>query len=239
MAPRPPRRGLVNLVPCLVGRRRRGPPALPSSATPSVDAQAPDAKPAWRGVQLGARLGYSLPAGTLSSAGSSTHLSNLETASVPIGIDAGYRFSHAVYVGGTLAWGPGIAPNSRSTCPAPASCFRQDAQLRLDVRLYTHPRARGAWWFGFGTGWEVAAFSEGASGNSETATLTGPVLADLQAGFEANRSTPLISPFFGMAIAEFLTQGQNPAHGQVSTWIPDPGIHLWFTLGLRGEFGPW
>jgi hypothetical protein len=196
-----------------------------------------------RGPQLGARIGYSLPIGTIASATSGTsapptHLSDLETASVPIGIDAGFRFSHAVYVGGTITWGPGIAPNSQATCPTGASCFRQNAELRLDARFYFARGRQVQWWTSLGTGWEVAAFSQSNQGNTITSTLTGPILANAQIGFDL-RQDPAIGPYFGLAVAEFLTQGLNPAATHVSTWMPDPGVHTWITLGLRGSYGPW
>jgi len=161
-----------------------------------------------RGVQLGARLGYSLPTGTLSNdPAASTHLSDLETASVPIGIDAGFRFSHVAYLGATLAWGPGIAPNNPATCPGGVSCFRQDAQLRVEGRLYFDPSKNVNWWMGFGAGWEVAAFAQTVGTSTVTATFTGPVLADLQIGFDS-RTQPAIGPYFGLTLAEFVTGDQ-------------------------------
>jgi hypothetical protein len=195
---------------------------------------------AQRGLQLGARLGYSLPLGSLSDDPSlNTSMSHLETASVPIGIDAGYRLSPRVYVGGTLAWGPGIAPNSPGTCPANASCFRQDAQLRAEARYYFAPERRTAWWASFGAGWEVAAFSQSSQGHSVTATMTGPVFADLELGFDIRRGARGIGPYLGWSTAGFLTHGQSPAAAPVATWIDRPSLHVWFTLGLRGAYGPW
>ncbi len=208
----------------------------PAEASPQPTLEA---LPAERGLQLGARLGYALPVGSLSSNSSlSTPLSNLETASVPIGVDAGFRLSRGVYLGGTLAWGPGIAPNTKGTCALNASCFRQDAQLRAEARFYFTPERRVSWWASVGTGWEVAAFSESTGGNGATATLTGP-LADLELGFDSRRGAVAIGPYFGWSIAEFLTHGQSPAEAPVPTWIDDPSVHVWFTLGLRGAYGPW
>jgi hypothetical protein len=191
-----------------------------------------------RGVQLGLRLAYSLPTGTLSSgAATSTHLSDLETASVPIGLDAGFRFSHRAYLGATLAWGPGIAPNNPATCPAGLSCFRQDAQLRVEGRLYFDPGKKVDWWMGFGAGWEIAAFAQTSGPSTVTATFTGPVFGDVQIGFDS-RTQPAIGPYIGLTFAEFVTEGINPAAAPVSTWL-DPSLHVWFTLGLHGSYGLW
>ncbi|HTQ43034.1 MAG TPA: hypothetical protein VMI75_09795 [Polyangiaceae bacterium] len=196
--------------------------------------------PAERGLQLGVRLGYALPGGPLSNSASlNTSMSHLETASVPIGIDAGYRLSPHVYLGGTLAWGAGLPPNTAGTCPTNASCFRQDAQLRAEARYYFIPERRVSWWASIGTGWEVAAFSESAQSRSATATLTGPVLVDFQLGFDVRRRALGIGPYLGLSLAEFLTHGLSPAETPEPTWIDSPSPHVWFTLGLRGAYGPW
>jgi hypothetical protein len=221
--------------------------ALAADRDPDGDAR-PDAPrepilepmPAQRGLQLGAHLAYSLPAGALSDDSSlNTSMSHLETSLVPIGVDAGYRVSPRVYVGGTLAWGAGIPPNTAGTCRANASCFRQDAQLRAEARYYLAPDRRVAWWASIGTGWELATFSQSAQGQSVTATLTGPVLADFEFGFDVRRGAGGMGPYVGLSFAEFLTHGQSPAETPVPTWIDNPSVHVLFTLGLRGDYGPW
>ncbi len=210
--------------------------SLEPESEPEPDKEEPAEE---RGVQLGARLGYSLPTGTLSDGlAASTHLSDLETASVPIGIDAGFRFSHLAYLGATLAWGPGIAPNNPATCPTGVSCFRQDAQLRVEGRLYFDPNKNVNWWMGFGAGWEVAAFAQTVGPSTVTATFTGPVFGDLQIGFDS-RTQPAIGPYFGLTFAEFVTEGINPAAVPVSATIHNSSLHVWFTLGLHGSFGLW
>jgi len=221
--------------------------ALAANGDPDADAhpEAPrrnpfEPLPAERGLQLGASFGYALPAGALSENPSlNTSLSLLETASLPIGIDAGYRLSPRVYVGGTLVWGAGLPPNTQGNCPANASCFRQDAQLRAQSRYYFAPERRVSWWASIGTGWEVAAFSQSVNGNGVTATLTGPVFADLELGFDVRRGALGIGPYIGFSLGEFLTHGQSPAETPVPTWIDNPSMHAWVTLGLRGDYGPW
>ncbi|HEX8796730.1 MAG TPA: hypothetical protein VF765_37520 [Polyangiaceae bacterium] len=211
-----------------------------SAPTPAAPEPTVEPTLAQRGLQLGARLGYALPTGALSNNASlSTPISQLETASVPIGIDAGYRLSPTAYLGGTVAWGPGIAPNAQGTCAAGASCFRQDAQLRAEARFYFTPERRVTWWASAGAGWEVAAFSQSVNGNGVTATLTGPVLADLELGFDTRRSASAVGLYFGLSLAEFLTHGESPAATPVATWIDSPSFHAWFTLGLKGSYGPW
>jgi hypothetical protein len=172
------------------------------------------------------------------SDGQSSHLSDLETASVPVGLDAGYRFSRQLYLGGSIEWGPGVSPNSQATCPANVSCFRHNAQLLVDARLYLEPDARGGWWLGFAAGWEFAAFSQTYRDATVTSTFTGPVFSSLQFGFDSRTGPTTIGPYLGLAVAEFVTEGVNPAATPASTWIPEPGVHAWLTLGLRVAYGP-
>lgn len=216
----------------------------PALAEEPEEVPPPLRMPALRGPQLGARLGYALPMGTLAGTASAlnTRLSALETASVPIGVDVGYRFSPYLYLGGTLAWGAGIAPNSPGPCQqTDVSCFRQDVQLRVESRFYFAPyaRTRPGGWLAVGLGWEVASFWQSVGGSTTTATLTGPILPDLQLGFDVQRGPLGIGPYLGVAFAEFVTHGVDPAATPASTWIDDRAVHTWITLGVHGSYGLW
>ncbi|HEY8089766.1 MAG TPA: hypothetical protein VIF09_18025 [Polyangiaceae bacterium] len=197
--------------------------------------------PAPRGVQLGARVGYALPAGRLGgTGGTSSSLSDLETAAIPVGVDAGYRLSPRLYVGGTAVWGPGTAPTAASPCSSSAvSCSRQEGQLRGEVRLYLAPEAKVGGWLAAGAGWEVASFGETVGGHTITATRTGFVLPDVELGFDVRRGATAVGLYFGLSVAMFLTQGLDPSSPPTSTWVGDPTVHTWMTFGLRGSYGPW
>jgi hypothetical protein len=101
------------------------------------------------------------------------------------------------------------------------------------------PERRVDWWMGFSAGWEIAAFSQTYQGSTVTSTLTGPVFADLQFGFESRIEKGRIGPYVSLAIGEFVTEGVNPSATPVQTWIPDPQLHTWITLGFRGTYQPW
>jgi hypothetical protein len=207
------------------------PPTFPSTPSPM---------PVDRGFQLGARLGYALPTGRLDS-NSGTPVSSLETAIVPIGIDAGYRVSRYVYLGGTFAWAPGVAPNQTGNpCQQPGvSCFRQDAQLRGEARFYFAPYAKTGGWFGLGMGWEIASFAHSVGSSTTTGTRTGPVLPDMQLGFDIRRGATAVGLYLGVSVAMYLTEGLNPPYQPEATWIDDRAVHTWITLGMRGSYGPW
>ncbi len=224
--------------------------ALASAAHPALaraETSSPDLSPvsplrADHGLQLGVRLGYSLPTGSIGGDATSagTSLSHLETAVVPIGVDAGYRLAPRLYVGGTATWGPATAAAGPNPCSAPGvSCFRQDAQVRGELRVYLAPYGKVGWWASVGAGWEFASFAQSVRGSTTTATLTGPVIPDFQLGFDIRRQATAVGFYFGLSVAEFVTQGVDPAAAPESAWISDRAIHTYVTLGMRGSYGPW
>ena len=203
----------------------------------------PSPMPVSRGLQLGARLGYALPTGHMGGSAQvpSSSISDLETAIIPIGIDAGMRLSPGVYVGGTAVWAPGLAPNQTgNTCQAQGvSCFRQDAQLRGEARFYFAPQAKTGGWFALGAGWEIASFAQTVGSSTTTALRTGPILPDMQLGFDIRRSAVAVGLYLGVSVAMFVTQGLDPSPQPVPTWIDDHSVHTWITWGVRGSYGPW
>jgi hypothetical protein len=205
-------------------------------------APAPEAFPFHRGVLLGARLGYAWPTGMLggTNSGLNSHLSDLETASVPVGIDAGYRFTRVFTLGGTAIWAPGITPNAGGPCKtAGVSCAEHDAQVRLDARFTFAPEAKVTGWFALGLGWEFATFSQTNSGGaSVTSTLTGPIFPDVELGFDVRGRQLAMGPYLGVTGSTFVTDGVSPSATPVSTWIHDATPHTWITIGLRATYDP-
>jgi hypothetical protein len=225
-----------------------------AQVTPTGDAEptpanveenaAPPAPPAPRptsGVQLGARLGYSLPVGPFGTQadGLGSDISDQLTAVVPLAIDAGYIVGRWLYLGSSIAWAPGIAPNTPGPCQTfGVGCFRQDVQVLLDARVYMTPDARVTGWVSVDAGWELATFATTVGSSTVTATYSGPILFDGRIGFEVRSQAVAVAPYLGVAVGEFLTHGLDPSAAPVPTWI-GTAAHEWITLGLRGTYGPW
>jgi len=209
--------------------------------TPPPDRPSP--MPVPRGLQLGARIGYALPTGRFGgdASNASGSISDVETAIVPLGVDAGYRLTPHLYVGGTAVWAPGTAPHEAGNpCVQPGvSCFRQDAQLRGEARFYFAPDAKVGGWLSVGAGWEVASFAQSVGSSTITATRTGPILPDMQLGFDIRRGATAVGFYFGVSLAMYVTQGVDPSSTPVATWFEEHAVHSWITLGMRGSYGPW
>jgi hypothetical protein len=193
-----------------------------------------DPMPVEQGVQVGARLGFAAPSGNLYSG--SARMSDLDSATVPIGIDLGYRLSPGTYLGVTVAWGAGLSGLS-TTCPPPASCFKDDSQIRFEVREYLAPHGKVGWWIGAGAGWELFGFGRTVGDSTTTATFQGPVFADVQLGVDFRKGMFAAGPYVGMTIGEFTTEALDPAPGGEPGI--SPSVHVWLSLGMRVSYGPW
>jgi hypothetical protein len=219
--------------------------ALAQSAAPAPEganpAQPPTpVPPVFHRVQLGLGLGYSLPIGPLGTQADrlGSDISDLETAAVPIAIDAGYFARRWLYLGGSLVWGPGSGPHSTgSTCTTPGvHCFRQDAQLLAEARVYMTPAAPTRAWVSVDVGWELATFATSVGASTLTSTYSGPILFDGRLGFEGPVGPLTIAPYLGVAVGEFVTRGLNPSSAPVGTWIATAN-HEWVTVGVRLAYG--
>jgi hypothetical protein len=191
--------------------------------------------PATRGWELGARLGMAHPGGPVGAGAYATtpNVSDVAQTWVPLGIEGGYRFSPVVYAGATLAWGP-LVGNQSGLCSA---CnFRYDLQVRPEVRLYLNPRGTVDPWFSVGPGWEVLHVSIGDSPSGD-ATYEGP-FGEAEFGVDVRLHALAIGPYLGAAVGGFVTRSLDPepAHESSSFGMAP---HEWFTLGVRGSYGPW
>jgi hypothetical protein len=226
---------LASLLPCT---RALAQEELPQSADQPPGP--PEPPPFHRGLQLGARLGYSVPVGSVTPGSGGTQISNLETASVPIGVDFGVRVSPVTYLGATVSWGPGLSPNNSGACSlSNVHCSEHDAQARLEARFYLRPHANPTGWLALGAGWEVATFNQSiAGGYAVTSTYTGPIFPDMQLGVDWRSGDILFGPYVGATISTFMTAGQDPTTSSVPTMVPSPSQHAWLTIGFHGTYGP-
>ena len=119
------------------------------------------------------------------------------------------------------------------------SCFRQDAQLRGEARFYFAPDAKVGGWLAVGAGWEVASFAQSVGSSTTTATRTGPILPDMQLGFDIRHGATAVGFYLGVSLAMYVTQGVDPSSTPVATWFEEHAVHSWITLGMRGSYGPW
>lgn len=192
-------------------------------------AAADDAEP--RGIELGLRLGGSLPLG---SASSGTNLKDVLTVRLPVWIDAGYRISPHVYVGayfqyGTLSVGDAVSTACSITG---GDCFAYDLQAGIMAAYHILPDKKFDPWLGLGIGYEWASI-HGVGPGDTNEKLSGLQFANLQLGADY-KPTPGFGagPFVGFSFASYSTEtvGGNTPTGFSSA------LHEWFTFGVRGVY---
>ncbi len=103
--------------------------------------------------------------------------------------------------------------------------------------------AGGTWagrfdpWVGLGTGFESAIVHlETQAGARSHQSYNGLEYGNLQLGADYVAAPMHLGAFAGLSLAEFLGTTQTNPTGSHGYEIPDPALHLWFSLGVRGQY---
>lgn len=206
--------------------------ALPRSgrAESAVDpflASSPQASPE-SGISLGARLGFGAPLGRTSQG---NDLARTFSGSLPLQIDAGWRFNANLYAGiyfqaAALQLDDGL--RQAQGCDADGvSCSSSDLRIGVDVAYTFRPRARVSPWLGFGAGFETAKLTVSQGGSSQDFTWKGFELAHVTAGLDL-RPFPAVrmGPFANLTVARFTSVDSSFDASQGA-------FHGWLQLGVR------
>lgn len=195
-------------------------------ATSSSEVKAPS-----NTLELGARLGYSLPAG---STAENQSLSDGFSGQLPVQIDVGYRINPHFYVG---AYGQLGYAFPKSDCASGASCSGLDTRVGISAQYHILPEAKFDPWVGVGTGyeWLTAKVSQGDASASETAH--GFEFVNLQLGGDYRVSNQFaIGPFASLSLGQFSKQSLSLNGRDTSGDIDKTALHEWITLGVKGTF---
>lgn len=193
------------------------------------------------GVQVGVRLGYSLPMGE--SVKDSKMSDGLKSA-IPIQLDVGYRVMPALVVGGFFSYAPLQLKDGEQGCPSGADC--SNYQMRFGVQGHYHlmPTEKLDPWLGAGIGYEMVG-SKASKGSVESSfTYGGLEFLSLQAGADYKVMPKLgIGPYLNFALAQYSSTsvkvtGTGVADFDKSEDVPSDkkAMHQWLTIGVRGAF---
>lgn len=234
------------------------PAAPPEYPVPMAEYPALGAQPDWmanRGLQLGARVGYSFGAGDIYSG---LGVSDTSNGSVPVMIDLGFRALPELYVGAFGQYAPVFLKTNPASCPDGFTCSAADLRFGLEADLHVAPRTRLDPYIGIGVGYEVLRTTfEGTSpvplptgatakGRVDTSiTDRGWEYAALTLGFDYRLSSGVgVGPFATATLGAFdahtgttaVTVNGRSASNAVSD-MPH-ATHETFIVGLRGTFNP-
>ena len=197
------------------------------------------------GFEGGARLGVGIPFGKLDGRDKDNEsINSFISATVPIWLDAGYRFNGRFYLGAYAILAPGITNGSNCTeCSA--------ANYRIGVNGHVHFIPEGTLdpYIGFGAGYEVISLSrknvplQNAAGQTALGTVDltakGWEVANLQFGMDI-RVTDLvrIRPFISLGLD--ITTKAGATIGSTTSEVTDldTTVHEWLSFGVGGVFNP-
>jgi hypothetical protein len=165
------------------------------------------------------------------------------TGILPIWFDAGYRIIPELYLGGYFQWGVGFV--STDVCVAPlTSCSGDD--VRFGLNLHWHVKSAlgaGAWsqhfdpWIGVGTGYEIATITLERGEDKSHVTYRGFEFGSLQLGGDyLGLGSMRLGGFASISLGQFNRTTVSVPTGANAFAVPDPAVHSWLLLGLRGQY---
>lgn len=197
------------------------------------------------GFEGGARLGVALPFGKFDGRDKDDEkISEFISATVPIWLDAGYRFNGRWYVGAYAIIAPGITNGSNCT-----ECSAANYKLGINGHLHFIPEGPLDPYIGFGAGYDVVTLSrknvtlQNAAGQTALGTVDltakGWQIANLQFGMDI-RVTNLvrIRPFLSLGLD--VTTKAGATIGSTTTEVTDldTTVHEWLSFGVGGVLNP-
>ena len=193
------------------------------------------------GVEVGLRTGYTLPMGDAmgqtTGVKSDTTMSDVISGGIPIWIDAGYRLTPNVYVGGFFQYGILFINTDHETyCKASGiSCSANDIMFGVNAHYHFMPNATFDPWAGIGVGYEIFNFSMSGNGTAtSTSSLNGFQFVNVQLGGDYKPTPQLgVGPFVMFSLNQY---GNCSVTGGSNCSIAQTALHEFLTFGIRGEY---
>ena len=177
-------------------------------------------------LELGARLGYSIPWGNISG---DYVLGDTAENRIPLIVELGLRFHGRLSVGMYLGYS---AVNLNSN-----GYFTAANIVDVGLQAAFHMNHRG-WvdpWIGGGIGWEILNYHQTVAGVESTGDLNG-VSFKLDGGidFMVIERTLGIGTFVAITFAQY--NNCDVGASDTNCTVPDQRWHGWFTVGARGYY---
>jgi len=192
------------------------------------------------GFSVGARLGFGFPFGdraTVVGVPQSMGPSANYTGLVPIWIDAGYRFTKVVYVGGYFQYGFLLV--GEHGCPPPVTgCNARDIRAGAAVHVHFMPRSAADLWVGLGLGYEGSSITYDNGVQSATRSNDGIEFANVQVGLDMHPRFGIDwGPFVSFSVDQYRNETQTVPTGSQKTYaLLDKTLHYFLVLGMRVQF---
>jgi hypothetical protein len=211
-----------------------GPLAAAAVALSGGSARA-DATPT--GIEVGLRTGYAIPAGDIQQ---SQALGDTVGGTIPIWIDAGYRFHPNAMIGAFFQYGISLwsSPGGDGK-GCGGDCSASDIMFGLQFHYHLAPDETLDPWGGMGVGYEILVLDNPGTGNSAGVggmSYSGFQFVNLQIGADYKLTPSLgVGPFMMFSLGEY----SGCSYTQLGNCtIQSSALHEWFTLGIRVAYEP-
>jgi hypothetical protein len=201
------------------------------------DSARADATPT--GIEVGLRTGYAIPLGDVRKWSA---LGDTVNGTIPIWIDAGYRFHPNAMIGAFFQYGIGLVNPAGygfplangETCGSASDCSASDIMFGVQFHYHLLPDQTIDPWGGVGFGYEILVLNDpgfasttGVGGES----YSGFQFVNLQIGADYKLTPKLgVGPFVMFSLGEY-SSCSYPQSGNCT--IEGSPIHGWLTLGIR------
>ncbi|MBV9947104.1 MAG: hypothetical protein JOZ69_09675 [Myxococcales bacterium] len=225
------------------GRTLAAEPPAPGGL-PVPDASAPALPPAIA-LELGFRIGYSLPFGSVSGASSDgtggADLSTLFSGRLPLMAELGVRLPHLSFTAvGTFA--ALFANGNLAVCSgADVDCSGHAFGIGADFKYHVLPARLLDPWIGLGFGYEWATLSIVRAHAitilaSTDFAFSGPEFISVEAGLDVLTERPAggVGPFLMLGVGQYSSESATNQTMHASADVANKAFHEWFTLGARG-----
>jgi hypothetical protein len=181
---------------------------------------------------LGARVGYGFGIGDVAdSPAGALQMSDWNEAQVPLQVDALFRLSPQLALGGYFSYGFG---QTGDVCDFPgADCDGRVTRVGVQGIYTLATTGSLAPWFGAGFGYEWNTIDDGF----DEATFEGWEYLNLQAGGDFRVGPRFwVGPYVMFSIGQYGDVETSGVSGDFDGSIPDKTLHQWLSFGLRGKF---
>jgi len=195
------------------------------------------------GFQIGARLGYALPMGSIakdSNLQGFTDSSKYASGLVPIWLDAGYRITPNWYVGAYFQFA--FMSTSGDFCKRLAGnnqCSSSGTNIRFGAtaRYSFKPQAKINPWVGVSTGYETQSMSITIGNQSGDASMKGFEFVGLHLGADVRVARDVtVGPMINASFGQYSSYSWSLPTFSGSGDYNNTALHQWVFLGIRGTY---
>jgi len=191
------------------------------------------------GFELGGHTGFAIPLGNVSKDVGPPDLNKYIAVAIPFAIDAGYRVTPNIYIGGFFHFA--YAPTSSEFCASvQGDCSSSGTQLKFGPTLrYTFsPQRRFSPWVGAGAAYEVVNLYRTQGQQNQSYSVKGWEFFRAEVGVDYHAAQDIVvGPFSSFGIGQYFSQDSTGANGQSSSAdYKNTSLHEWLTFGVRAAY---